>query len=130
MTHLIIDTSKVLDHFKPVAELFDFYPNGITGLVTYILSHHFQFPDADQHCDLGVHKHVLDKYHESPHYQVYIHDVEGWKRQQSIEVMLFMVYEELWEFMRYNRKTLVNCSLRPDTVQLGVDMEYLLLERD
>lgn len=129
MKPIIFDAHHLLEPIQRLAGLFEFYPYGFSGLIADLIWHHVNYLDAGCVCDSEFLLRILDFYHDSPQYQAYFFDPESFNAEQAIHLALFKIFEAVWEFVRYNRKDLVNCLIDRETIRLGSAFEYILLER-
>lgn len=130
MRQLIIDAFVLLDGYRRLEPVLDFYPHGLKGLVADYLLHHLNSPSLwqeDNERDMVFVDQVIDKYRLSPAYRFHAYS----KDDPDVEGTLFFVCLEMGEITRrmvqaYEQEFRWS-EVDANTMTLGAD--YVMLER-
>jgi hypothetical protein len=129
MHKYIVDTLGAFAEYQSYEHLFDFYQGGFAGLIADYFEHHKAHPN-DEVGDRAFVDRVFQRYFESQQFHgLYVNDVEQHHVEVAITAATYLVGRTVSEFIKQNRHLLKEFALTRDTVEVGTEMEYLLLEK-
>jgi hypothetical protein len=129
MHKYIVDTFGAFEDYRGFDELFDFYPNGLAGVIADYFEHHLTHPHEDAADRVFVDR-IFQLYHDSQQFHsLYVNDVEQHHVELAITTATYLIGRTVEEFIKHHRTLLREFKLNSAAIELGTEWGYLLLEK-
>ena len=127
MKLLVIDTLDLLEKYQRSESMFDFYPQGLKGLIAEHFSSYLGAPvQGFSAHDFGFMDRVLDHYHNSQEYRLHALSPDHIDQAPLIFIILMEVDRMVYQAVQSHKQDLQRVVVDMDTMQWGAS--YVALE--
>jgi len=128
MKLLVIDTLDLLERYQRSESMFDFYPQGLKGLIAEHFTTYLSVPNlsANQQPEFSFIDKVLDHYHNSQEYRLHALSPDHIDQAPLIFIILLEVDKMVRQVVQIHQQDLQRVVVDIDTMQWGAS--YVALE--